>query len=134
MASLTKQQKIEHLVLNVPNMAVISYKNYFGVPKNLSATDSYEQRIAALREHARQYLVADLIDLDVLYDDAEGNDELTDPLLESEPDGSGGSAVSADSTTPASIEASGYDAQSPTPTDTDPEALPSSISPNEGAA
>lgn len=71
---MTREQKIEHIVLNVPNMAKISYKMYFGKP------DGERFTIEQLQDHARRQLESDFLDLDVLYGDAEGNDELIDPL------------------------------------------------------
>jgi len=71
---LTREQKINHIVLNVPNMAKIMYVQYFGKPEGDRFT------IDQLRDHARQYLEKDLCDLDILYDDIQFNDELIDPL------------------------------------------------------
>lgn len=73
-SGLTRKQKIDHIVLNVPNMAKISYKMYFGKPEGDRFT------IEQLQAHARRQLETDFMDIDVLYSDVEGNEELIDPL------------------------------------------------------
>ena len=76
---MTRHQMIDHIVLNVPNMAKFMYGTYFGEPVGMKMT------IENLRKFAKDYLekLSDW-ELEVLYDDISGNDELTTPLPEKE--------------------------------------------------
>lgn len=76
---MTRQEKIDHIVLNVPNMAKFMYGMYFGEPVGMQMT------IDNLRQFAKNNLekMSDS-DLEVLYEDIDGNEELTTPLHEKE--------------------------------------------------
>lgn len=80
-----KKRIIDHIVLNVSNMASFMYSQYFGTPESLPKREkpyTTKEAISHLEQHARKQLEADLIDLETLYDDIDGNDELIDDLPE----------------------------------------------------
>lgn len=75
---MSRQEMVDKLVRNIPNMAKISFTMYFGHPGKGPHT------IEDLQKFAREKLetqVGDgeyLLDLEIIYDDAEGNGELID--------------------------------------------------------
>lgn len=76
---MTPQEKIERLIRNVGNMSIFSYKMSFGIPPKES-----RETVEGLQAFARQKLEQQddgeyLLNIDALYDDAEGNDELPLP-------------------------------------------------------
>lgn len=84
MPEMSRKDKIRHIVLNVPNMSKFTFKMYFGNPfkedEEVPSFKTPDEYLEFLKQHAKRYLETDLTDLDILYDDIEGNDELTIPL------------------------------------------------------
>jgi len=72
---MTKQEMIDKLVLNVPNMTKHSFTHYFGSPGVGPHT------MVDLQNFARKQLEAQsegehIRNIEIIYADAEGNDEL----------------------------------------------------------
>lgn len=71
-----EQQKIERLVRNVPNMSRWSFGTYFGNPGRGPHTITSLQAFARERMEIETEPGVKLLNIDSIYDDAEGNDEL----------------------------------------------------------
>ena len=71
-------EMIDRLVRNVPNMPKFSFIQYFGYPGKGPHTVENLQAIARSRLETKTDEGAFLLDISTIYDDAEGNDELTD--------------------------------------------------------
>lgn len=71
-----EQQKIDRLVRNVPNMSRWSFRSYFGNPGAGPHTISSLQAFAREKMGIETEPGVKLLNIDCIYDDADGNDEL----------------------------------------------------------
>jgi hypothetical protein len=76
----TREQMIDHIVASAPILSKLTFQQTFGPvvfpPSDKSRTMSKTMEVVC--QHIRQHLESDFHNLDILYDDLDGNDELVD--------------------------------------------------------